>query len=76
MGFWSTFLSEQKCCNCNSYNTIRLEEGDPRYDRAIYSLYELSKYDGTIKKIYQCQDCGRYTWYDRKNTRWYTSDND
>lgn len=59
MGFWKTFFSAQKCENCGSYNTERIDFQD------LSSAQQNNYWDvaGNIspKETYRCEDCGQIT---------------
>lgn len=71
MGFFD-FLTNDQCLNCGSYNTTPLVSGYDDYDEAIEYIYNTLHYGGTIKRIWQCNQCKEYTFVDHYKESHYT----
>lgn len=76
MGFWSTFFCDQQCKCCGSYNTRYVAKNTREWNDAMDYLYTRSHYNGTISKLYKCDDCDEFTWRDAYDKVWWSSPKD
>lgn len=68
MGLFSMLFNEE-CGNCGSHNTEQLKVTND----LVFKIWEyVPEYGGTIKKVWQCRDCGEYVIYDCYGKRLYT----
>lgn len=71
MGFWKTFFSAQKCENCDSYNTDRIDFQD--LTRTEQNNYWKVAGDVSPKYVYRCEECGQLTILCADGRKYWTS---
>lgn len=74
MGFWSTFLSGQKCKYCGSYNTDMINF----QDLSDWDQNEYWRVAGNVRprEVYRCKDCGQLTILCSDGSKYWTHPND